>query len=140
MKSVPDSEILLYTTPDGQVQLDVRLQEDTLWMTQQMMAELFQTTVANINVHIKNILQEAELQEEGTIKEILIVRKEGSRNVRRPVNFYNLDMILSVGYRVNTRRGTQFRIWATQRLREYLVRGYVVHERRKVAGAPATRT
>ena len=137
---MPNSEILLYTSPDGQVQLDVRLQEDTLWMTQQMMAELFQTTVANINVHIKNILQEAELQEEGTIKEILIVRKEGSRNVRRPVNFYNLDMILSVGYRVNTRRGTQFRIWATQRLREYLVRGYVVHERRKVAGAPATRT
>lgn len=130
MESVPDSEILLYTSPDGQVQLDVRLQEDTLWMTQQMMAELFQTTVANINVHIKNILQEAELQEEGTIKEILIVRKEGSRNVRRPVNFYNLDMILSVGYRVNTRRGTQFRIWATQRLREYLVRGYVVHEKR----------
>ena len=128
--TIPNSEILLYTSPDGQVQLDVRLQEDTLWMTQQMMAELFQTTVANINVHIKNILQEAELQEEGTIKEILIVRKEGSRNVRRPVNFYNLDMILSVGYRVNTRRGTQFRIWATQQLREYLVRGYVVHEKR----------
>ena len=99
--TIPNSEILLYTSPDGQVQLDVRLQEDTLWMTQQMMAELFQTTVANINVHIKNILQEAELQEEGTIKEILIVRKEGTRNVRRPVNFYNLDMILSVGYRVN---------------------------------------
>lgn len=128
--TIPNSEILLYTSPDGQVQLDIRLQEDTLWMTQQMMAELFQTTVANINVHIKNILQEAELQEKGTIKEILIVRKEGSRNVRRPVNFYNLDMILSVGYRVNTRRGTQFRIWATQRLREYLVRGYVVHEKR----------
>ena len=130
MNQIPDSEILLYTTPDGQVQLDIRLQDETLWMTQQMMAELFQTTVANINVHIKNILQEAELQEEGTIKEILIVRKEGSRNVRRPVNFYNLDMILSVGYRVNTRRGTQFRIWATQRLREYLVRGYAVHKKR----------
>ena len=128
--TIPNSEILLYTSPDGQVQLDIRMQDDTLWMTQQMMAELFQTTEANINVHIKNILQEAELQEEGTIKEILIVRKEGSRNVRRPVNFYNLDMILSVGYRVNTRRGTQFRIWATQRLREYLVRGYVVHEKR----------
>ena len=127
---IPDSEILLYTSPDGQVQLDIRMQDDTLWMTQQMMAELFQTTVPNINVHIKNILQEAELQEEGTIKEILIVRKEGSRSGRRPVNFYNLDMILSVGYRVNTRRGTQFRIWATQRLREYLVRGYVVHEKR----------
>ncbi len=125
MNQIPDSRILLYTSPDGQVQLDIRLQDDTLWMTQQMMAELFQTTVPNINVHIKNILQE-----EGTIKEILIVRKEGSRSVRRPVNFYNLDMILSVGYRVNTRRGTQFRIWATQRLREYLVRGYAVHKKR----------
>ena len=128
--TIPNSEILLYTSPDGQVQLDVRMQHDTMWMTQQMMAELFQTTVPNINVHIKNILKESELQEEGTIKEFLIVRKEGSRTVRRPVNFYNLDMILSVGYRVNTRRGTQFRIWATQRLREYLVRGYVVHEKR----------
>lgn len=128
--TIPNSEILLYTSPDGEVQLDVRMQHDTMWMTQQMMAELFQTTVPNINVHIKNILKESELQEEGTIKEFLIVRKEGSRRVRRPVNFYNLDMILSVGYRVNTRRGTQFRIWATQRLREYLVRGYVVHEKR----------
>ena len=126
----PTSEILLYTSPDGEVQLDVQLQDETLWMTQQMMAELFQTTVPNINTHIKNILQEAELQEKGTIKEILIVRTEGRRQVRRPVNFYNLDMILSVGYRVNTRRGTQFRIWATQRLREYLLRGYVAHEKR----------
>lgn len=93
MESVPDSEILLYTSPDGEVQLDVRMQQDTMWMTQQMMAELFQTTVQNINVHIKNIYKEAELQEEGTIKEFLIVRKEGSRTVRRPVNFYNLDML-----------------------------------------------
>lgn len=112
------------------MQLDVRLQEDTLWMTQQMMAELFQTTVQNIIMHVGNIYQESELQREGTCKDFLQVRKEGSRNVRRQVNFYNLDMILSVGYRVNTRRGTQFRIWATQQLREYLVRGYVVHERR----------
>ena len=130
IQPTPTSEILLYTSPDGEVQLDVQLQDETLWMTQQMMADLFQTTVPNINTHIKNILQEAELQEEGTIKEILIVRTEGRRQVRRPVNFYNLDMILSVGYRVNTRRGTQFRIWATQRLREYLLRGYVAHEKR----------
>ena len=138
MNQIPDSRILLYTSPDGQVQLDIRLQDDTLWMPQQMMAELFQTTVPNINVHIKNILQEAELQEEGTIKEILIVRKEGSCSVRRPVNFYNLDMILSVGYRVDTRRGTQFRIWATQRLREYLVRGYAVHKKRQQQQQEAT--
>ena len=116
--TIPNSEILLYTSPNGQVQLDVRLQEDTLWMTQQMMAELFQTTVHNIIMHVGNIYKEAELQREGTCKDFLQVRKEGSRNVRRPVNFYNLDMILSVGYRVNTRRGTRFRIWATQRLQQ----------------------
>ena len=127
---IPDSEILLYTSPDGQVQLDVRLQEDTLWMTRQMMAKLFQTTVQNIIMHVGNIYKEAELQREGPCKDFLQVRQEGSRNVRRPVNFYTLDMILSVGYRVNTRRGTQFRIWATQRLREYLVRGYAVHKKR----------
>lgn len=128
--AIPNSEILLYTSPDGKVQLDIRMQDDTLWMTQQMMAELFQTTVQNIIMHVGNIYKEAELQRKGTCKDFLQVRKEGSRTVRRPVNFYNLDMILSVGYRVNTRRGTQFRIWATQRLREYLVRGYVVHEKR----------
>ena len=130
MKSVPNSEILLYTSPGGEVQLDVRMQQDTMWMTQQMMAELFQTTVQNIIMHVGNIYQESDLQREGTCKDFLQVRKEGSRNVRRQFNFYNLDMILSVGYRVNTRRGTQFRIWATQQLREYLVRGYVVHEKR----------
>lgn len=100
-----ESELLLYTSPDGEVQLDIRLQDETLWMTQQMMAELFRTTVPNVNVHIKNILQEGELQQDGTIKEILIVRTEGRRQVRHPVNFYSLDMILSVGYRVNTQRG-----------------------------------
>ncbi|MBQ3240141.1 MAG: virulence protein RhuM/Fic/DOC family protein [Akkermansia sp.] len=126
----PESEILLYTTPDGEVQLDIRLQDETLWMTQQMMSELFQTTVQNIIMHVGNIYQELELQREGTCKEFLQVRREGNRQVSRPVRFYNLDMILSVGYRVNTRRGTQFRIWATRRLREYLLRGYVVHERR----------
>ncbi len=114
----------------ARVQLDIRMQDDTLQMTPRMMAELFQTTVQNIIMHVGNIYQESELQREGTCKDFLQVRKEGSRNVRRQVNFYNLDMILSVGYRVNTRRGTQFRIWATQQLREYLVRGYVVHERR----------
>lgn len=126
----PDSEILLYTSPDGEVQLDVRLQEDTLWMTQQMMAELFQTTVHNIIIHISNIYKESELQRKGTCKDFLQVRTEGRRKVQRSIKFYNLDMILSVGYRVNTHRGTQFRIWATQRLREYLLKGYIVHEKR----------
>ena len=92
MKSVPDSEILLYTSPDGEVQLDVRMQQDTMWMTQQMMAELFQTTVQNIIMHVRNIYKESELQREGTCKDFLQVRKEGSRTVLRPVNFYNLDI------------------------------------------------
>lgn len=98
---IPDSEILLYTSPDGEVQLDVRMQHDTMWMTQQMMAELFQTSVQNIIMHVRNIYKESELQQEGTCKDFLQVRKEGSRTVRRPVNFYNPDMILSAGYRVN---------------------------------------
>ena len=93
MESVPDSEILLYTSPDGEVQLDIRMQQDTMWMTQQMMAELFQTTVQNIIMHVRNIYKESELQREGTCKDFLQVRKEGSRTVRRPVNFYNLDML-----------------------------------------------
>ena len=100
----PNNDILLYTSPDGTVELELRLENDTLWMTQQMMADLFQTSAPNINVHIKNILQENELQEHGTIKENLIVRQEGSRRVRRKVLFYNLDMIISVGYRVNSVR------------------------------------
>ena len=94
----PDNgEILLYTSPDGQVQLDVRMQEETLWMTQQMMAEVFQTTVHNIIIHVGNIYEESELQREGTCKDFLQVRKEGARTVRRSVKYYNLDMILSVG-------------------------------------------
>ena len=126
----PHGEILLYTSPDGQVQLDVRLQDESLWMTQQMMAEVFQTTVHNIIMHVGNVYEDAELQREGTCKEFLQVRQEGKRTVRRAERYYNLDMILSVVYRVNTKRGTQFRIWATQRLREYLMRGYIVHENR----------
>lgn len=125
-----NNEFLLYTTPDGMVQLQLPLENDSLWMTQQMMAELFQTSAQNIGQHIQSIFQDAELKKEGTIKNSFIVRQEGTRRVRRKVLFYNLDMIISVGYRVNSVRGTQFRIWATQRLREYLLRGYIVHEQR----------
>ena len=125
-----NNEFLLYTTPDGMVQLHLPLENDSLWMTQQMMAELFQTSAQNIGQHIQSIFQDAEHKKEGTIKNSFIVRQEGTRRVRRKVLFYNLDMIISVGYRVNSVRGTQFRIWATQRLREYLLRGYIVHEQR----------
>ena len=130
MPDAPNNDILLYTSPDGTVELELRLENDTLWMTQQMMADLFQTSPQNIGQHIQSIFKSAELQEDGTIKNFFIVRQEGSRRVRRKVLFYNLDMIISVGYRVNSVRGTQFRIWATQRLREYLLRGYAVHEKR----------
>lgn len=123
-------EILLYQTEDGQTRLDVRLSGDTVWLSQAQMAELFQTTVPNINLHLRNIYEEGELDQKATIKEYLIVRKEGSREVQRNVSFYNLDAIISVGYRVKSHRGTQFRIWATQRLREYVVKGFTLDDER----------
>ena len=101
-------ELLFYTSKDGKVKMEIRVEEETIWMSQQMMAELFQTTKQNISLHVANILQCSELQEEGTVKENLTVRKEGSRKVQRKVTFYNLDWIISVGYRVNSVRGTQF--------------------------------
>ncbi len=128
-------EFLLYQTEDGQVRIDVRLQDETVWLTQQMIAELFQTTIPNISMHIRNIYAEGELTPEATIKKFLTVRQEGNRDVRRELDFYNLDMIISVGYRVNSIRGTQFRIWATQRLREYIIKGFALDdERLKEAG------
>lgn len=129
------SEILIYQTEDGRTRIDVRLQDETVWLSQIHMAELFQTTVANINIHLKNIYTEQELDESATIKEYLIVRREGKRDVRRSVKHYNLDTILAVGYRVKSHRGTQFRIWATQRLREYIIKGFTLDdERLKQAG------
>ena len=112
----PQGEILIYATDDGSVKLDVKLDNETLWMSQQMMAELFQTTVANINIHIKNIFEEGELSEKATIKDFLIVRQEGTRKVQRNLAYYNLDMIISVGYRVKSVIATRFRMWATERL------------------------
>lgn len=126
----PSGEFLLYTSPDGNVRLDLRIQDETLWMTQQMMAELFQTSVQNIIMHVGNIYDDIELQREGTCKDFLQVRQEGTRQVRRSITFYNLDMVISVGYRVNSVRGTQFRIWATQRLKEYMIKGFTIDDER----------
>ena len=123
-------ELLLYTSPDGNIRLDLRIHDETLWMTQQMMAELFQTSVQNIIMHVKNIYEDAELERERTCKDFLQVRQEGMRQVRRSITFYNLDMIISVGYRVNSIRGTQFRIWATQRLKEYMIKGVAIDDER----------
>jgi len=123
-------EMLVYRTDDGQVKLEVRLQNETVWLTQQMMAELFQTTVPNISMHIRNTYAEGELTPETTVKKFLTVHREGKRDVRRELDYYNLDMIISVGYRVKSLIATRFRIWATQRLKEYIIKGFVMDDER----------
>jgi prophage maintenance system killer protein len=122
-------EIVIYRTESGQTAIDVRLQDETVWLTQKQMAELFQNTVANINIHIGRIYNEKELDMGSTIKESLIVQTEGSRQITRKISLYNLDVIISVGYRVKSKRGTQFRIWATNVLRDHLVKGYTVNKK-----------
>ena len=123
-------QFLVYQTQDGKLKLDVRFQGESVWLTQQHMAALFQTTKQNVSLHIQNIYEERELERGATVKESLIVQLEGGRSVQRRVEFYNLDVIISVGYRVKSLRGTQFRIWATQRLREYIVKGFVLDDER----------
>jgi hypothetical protein len=131
----PDSDLILYQTEDGHTRIEVRLQDETVWLSQKLMAELFQKDVRTINEHIKNVFSEGELRPEATIRKFRIVQTEGAREVTRQVDFYNLDVIISVGYRVKSHRGTQFRIWATQRLREYIIKGFTLDdERLKQAG------
>ncbi len=129
------SEIILYQTEDNRTRIEVRLENDTVWLTQSQMAELFQTSIPNVNMHIRNLFKEGELQPQATIKEYLTVQKEGHREVSRRLAYYNLDVIISVGYRVKSHRGTQFRIWATQRLREYIVKGFTLDDERLKQGA-----
>ena len=129
-KPEPDSDLILYQTEDGRTRIQCRFENETVWLTQQQMAELFQTTQQNVSLHVRNIYEEGELSEEATHKESLSVRQEGARSVQRRVEFYNLDVIISVGYRVKSQRGTQFRIWATQRLREYIVKGFTMDDER----------
>ena len=124
------SEFLIYRTDDGEVKLDVRLEDETIWLTQQMMADLFRTTQQNISQHIRNIIDEGELQLEATHKKFLSVQQEGSRQVNRERDFYNLDMIISIGYRVKSILATRFRIWATEHLKEYIVKGYTMDDER----------
>jgi len=123
-------EILLYQTEDGKTRLEVQFQGETAWLSQAQMAELFQTTKQNVSLHIQNIYDEHELERTGTVKESLTVRQEGKRRVSRSVEFYNLDVIISVGYCLKSLRGTQFRIWATRVLREHLVQGYTFNQTR----------
>jgi hypothetical protein len=124
-----ENKIIIYQTEDGQTQIDVRLENETVWLTQAQMVELFQTTKQNVSLHVGNVFKEGELDQEATVKKYLTVQKEGQRNVTRQVNFYNLDVIISVGYRVKSKRGTAFRIWANRILKEYLVKGFAVNER-----------
>lgn len=123
-------EMIIYQADDGLVKLDVRLHEESLWMSQLTMADLFQTTKQNISQHIQNIYDEGELDPEATVKKFFTVQIEGNREVQREIDHYNLDMIISVGYRVKSLIATRFRIWATQRLREYIVKGFVMDDER----------
>ena len=121
-------EIVMYQ-PDETIRLEVRVENETVWLTQQQMAELFNATKQNVSLHINNIYDEGELEREATVKDYLTVRKEGKRTVRRHVNLYNLDVIISVGYRVKSLRGTRFRQWANRILKEYLINGYSINRR-----------
>ena len=123
-------EIILYQREDGAVQIDVRVEDETVWLTQQQIAELFDTTKQNVNLHIQNIFNEEELLPEATVKKSLTVQKEGAREVRRQLAYYNLDIIISVGYRIKSIIATHFRQWATQRLREYIIKGFVLDDDR----------
>ena len=123
-------DFLVYQTDNGDVKLEVRLENETLWMTQQMMAQLFQCSTDNISLHLKNIYDEGELQQSATTEDFSVVRQEGNRQVQRKLTFYNLDAIISVGYRVKSLIATRFRIWATQKLQEYIVKGFVMDDER----------
>ena len=124
------SQPLIYQSEDGVTRLEVQLQDETVWLNQKHMAELFQTTVSNINLHLKNIFAEGELASEATIKKSLIVQNEGKRQVKRSQKFYNLDAIISVGYRIKSHVATRFRQWATQHIREFIVKGFILDDER----------
>ena len=124
-----DNKIVIYQTEDGQTQIDVRLENETVWLTQAQMAELFQTDRTSIVRHINNIYKVEELDRKSTCEKIAQVQTEGKRNVKRNIPYFNLDMIISVGYRVNSKRGVKFRQWANKILKDYLVKGYAVNLR-----------
>ena len=127
--SAGKAEIIIYQPDDQSTMLEVRIEEETVWLTQTQMVEFFQATKQNISLHINNVFKEGELLKDSTVKEYLTVQTEGKRQVKRLLSYYNLDVIISVGYRVKSQRGTQFRIWANKILKEYLLRGYVLHHR-----------
>lgn len=125
-----NNSIEIYQSADGQVQLEIKLQQESLWLTQAQISELFDTSTDNVSLHLKNVYIEQELDEKATSEDFSVVRQEGKRQVKRKLKHYNLDAIISVGYRVNSSRATQFRIWATQTLKQHLVQGYTLNQRR----------
>lgn len=124
------SELVLYTSDDGRTRLDLRVEGQTVWLTQLEIAELFQTTKQNVSLHAKNIFEDGELSTEATVKESLTVQTEGKREVQRRIQLYNLDLILAIGYRIRSPRGVQFRQWASSHLKEYIVKGFVMDDER----------
>jgi len=130
-----NSEIILYQNPDGNIKLDVRLEEETVWLTQAQMGQLFGKDKRTISEHINNIYSEEELEKSSTVRKFRTVQLEGNREVERELDHYNLDVIISVGYRVKSPQGTQFRIWATQRLKEYLIKGFALNDDRFKSGS-----
>ena len=128
-ETLPKGEIVIYTSADGKISLDTKLENETIWLTQDMMAKLFETTPQNITMHIKNIYEDEELEQNSTCKDFLQVRNEGKRTVSRKLTHYNLDMILSVGYHIKSKTAVQFRKWATSILKEYLIKGYAINQK-----------
>ena len=124
------NNIVIYQLEDGKTKIDVKLEGETVWLSQQQMAELYDTTKQNVSLHIKNIFDEEELDEDSTVKEFLTVQQEGNRNVERKVKYYNLDMIISLGYRIKSKIATNFRKWATERLKEYMIKGFTMDDER----------
>lgn len=129
------SDFLLYTGSDGKVNVEVFLKDETVWLTQKAMAELFGCTPDNISLHLKNIYKEKELDTNSTTEDFSVVQKEGKRQVSRKMEFYNLDAIIAVGYRVNSYQATRFRIWATKILKEYIIKGFVLDDERLKQGS-----
>jgi len=126
----PKGEIIIYQNKENDISLNVRLEDENVWLAQQQMAELFQTSRTNVVEHIKHIYEEGELSETATCRKFRQVQTEGNRNVERELPFYNLDLIISLGYRIKSRIATQFRIWATQRLKEYIIKGFTIDDER----------
>jgi hypothetical protein len=130
-----NSEILIYQNPDGNIKIDVRLEEETVWLTQAQMGQLFGKDKRTVSEHIGNLFQEGELDKNSTVRKFRTVQTEGTREVERELDHYNLDVIISVGYRVKSVQGTQFRIWATQRLKEYIIKGFTLNDERFKSGS-----